>query len=209
MRLWRAPRTDIAWVVFPLVSLVVIGSAPNPSLRYLMAITPFGLYFGAQALANIPLPAGSGHGWRWRRSAVLTAYHLPKVQDRVQQVQGQRERGTDMADGPSSPYVLKAWDALDRYTHQDDIVAFWKVRAMALYTNRRGVQTVRRDVIEQRADFYLMKKGQTAFQLLVTESQGLSYGWTVVWQDESWILWRMPRGTGRPQADVSATMQVA
>lgn len=198
VRLWRAPRADIAWVVFPLVSLVVIGSAPNPSLRYLMAITPFGLYFATQALANLPLPRRLGPWVAVAALAVLTAYHLPKVQDRVQHVQGQRERGTDMADGPSSPYVLKAWDALDRYTHQDDIVAFWKVRAMALYTNRRGVQTVRRDVIEQRADFYLMKKGQTAFQLLVTESQGLGYGWTVVWQDESWILWRMPSRDGVP-----------
>jgi hypothetical protein len=196
VRLWRSPRTDIAWVVFPLVSLVVIGSAPNPSLRYLMAITPFGLYFATQALANVPLPRRMGAWVAVAALAVLTAYHLPKVQDRVEQVQTQRERGTDMADGPSSPYVLKAWDALDRYTHQDDIVAFWKVRAMALYTNRRGVQTVRRDVIEQRADFYLMKKGQTAFQLLVTEPEGLAYGWTVVWEDESWILWRMPSRDG-------------
>jgi hypothetical protein len=101
-----------------------------------------------------------------------------------------------MAAGPESPDVQPAWAALERYTHQDDIVAFWKVRAMGLYTNRRGVQTVRRDIIEQRADFYLMKKGQQTYQLLVTESQGLGYGWTVVWQDESWILWGIPREAG-------------
>lgn len=196
VRLWRAPRADIAWVVFPVASLVIIGSAPNPSLRYLMAITPFGLYFGAQALASIPLPRRAGPWLAVAALSLLTAYHLPKVQDRLDQVSRQRAIGADMADGPESPYVQPAWAALERYTHQDDIVAFWKVRAMGLYTNRRGVQTVRRDIIEQRADFYLMKKGQTSYQLLVTESQGLGYGWTVVWEDESWILWGIPRNVG-------------
>ena len=206
VRLWRAPRADIAWVVFPLASLVIIGSAPNPSLRYLMAITPFGLYFGAQALANIPLPRRAGPWLAVGALSLLTAYHIPKVQDRLDQVQRQRAIGADMADGPASPYVQPAWEALDRYTHQDDIVAFWKVRAMALYTNRRGVQTVLRTVIEQRADYYLMKKGQTSYQFLVTESQGLGYG---SGRTNPGFCGVFLVGPGRQPADVPATMHVA
>lgn len=197
VRLWRATRQDLPWVVFALGAIVIVGSAPNPSLRYLMAITPFGLYFAAQALANIPLPFPQQ---RLRNAglvavvalAALTVYHLPKVQDRLDLVAQRRANGTDMADGPEMPYVQKAWAALDTYTHQDDIVAFWKVRAMGLYTRRRGVQTTSRQVIEQRADYYLMKKGQEQYQFLVSVPDGESFGWSVVWEDDRWVLWKIP-----------------
>lgn len=197
LRLWRATRQDLPWAVFAVACLVIIGSAPNPSLRYLMVVTPFGLYFAIQGIASLPLERlRAPKATAWALAATLTAAlaisHLGKVWDRLDQVATQRDRRVDMADGPESTYVQPAWTALERYTHQDDIIAFWKVRAMALYTNRTGVQTISRDVIEQRADYYLMKKGQTAYQYLVSELQGESFGWTVVWQDPSWILWKMP-----------------
>ena len=33
---------------------------------------------------------------------------------------------------------------------------------------------------------------RTQYQFLVTVPQGQAYGWTVVWEDDNWVLWKIP-----------------
>jgi hypothetical protein len=73
----------------------------------------------------------------------------------------------------------------------DDVVAFFKVRVLTLYTDRRGVQSKDLEVIRQRADYFLMRRDSTFGQPLVSSTQGEALGWTVAWNDTEWVLWRL------------------
>jgi hypothetical protein len=76
----------------------------------------------------------------------------------------------------------------------DDIVEFFKVRVLTLYTDRRGVQSGILSVIKARADFYLMRKGGGGAQ--VSADDGAAMGWTIAWQDPQWILWKVRAPSG-------------
>ena len=106
------------------------------------------------------------------------------------------DRSGQIVDGPAAPYVQPAWSAVRTYTHQDDVVAFFKVRALTLYTDRRGVQSSDLEIVRERADYYLMRKGRSTGQPLVTDTQAASLGWANVWSDDSWVLWRVNRPAG-------------
>lgn len=200
VRLWRAPALDAPFVVVAVGSMTIAGMIPAVSGRYLMTATPFAVYFAAQALAALPLPGPlPRHAGKWVAVAalgLLTAYHLPKVADATSQMRDLREAGLDLADGPEQPYAQAAWEAVRTYTHQDDVIGFFKVRALTLYTDRRGVQSTPLDIVQQRADYLLMRRGMETGQPLITEREGEAMGWTIVWSDDDWVLWKV--GTPAP-----------
>jgi len=191
VRVVRAPSTDAPWAVFAVGSMTIAGMIPAVAGRYLMGATPFAVYFAAQAIASLPLPRRAGRWMAVGGLALLTAWHMPSVADQIGRANDARERGGGMADGPESPYAQAGWSAIRTYTHGDDVIAFFKVRALALYTDRRGVQSSDLEVVRQRADYYLMRKGMEGGQPLVTVPEGTAMGWTVVWQDPSWVLWKL------------------
>jgi hypothetical protein len=190
IRLWQAPRLDVPLAVFAIGSLTMVGTIPALADRYLLAITPFALYFVAQALAALPLPRRSG---RWLAVAMLGALvvvHAVRLGDTIDHVQRSRRNGA-VVDGPEAPYARAAFAAVREHTHMDDVVAFFKVRALTLYTDRRGVQSSELDIIRQRADYFLMRRESSAGQPDVSTEQGSTMGWTVAWQDTDWVLWKL------------------
>jgi len=191
VRMVKAPALDAPWAIFAIGSMTIAGMIPAISGRYLMGASPFAVYFGAQALAAIPLPRHSGKWVATGALALLTVWHLPGVSNQIRKMDDARERGGAVSDGPESPYAQAGWDALRTHTHQDDVIAFFKVRALTLYTDRRGVQSSDLEIVQQRADYYLMRKGMDNGQPLVTVPEGEALGWTLVWQDPSWVLWRI------------------
>lgn len=190
VRLRRAPRLDLPLAVFAIGSLVMVGTIPALADRYLLPITPFALYFAMQALAALPLPRMAGRRVAVAALVALVAVHAADVVDSVDTVQRSR-RGGAVVDGPEAPYAKAALAAVRTHTHMDDVVAFFKVRLLTLYTDRRGVQSKDLDVIRQRADYFLMRRNSSAGQPLVTTAQGAAFGWTVAWQDADWVLWRL------------------
>ncbi|MBI4935048.1 MAG: hypothetical protein HY828_14290 [Actinobacteria bacterium] len=190
VRLWRAPKQDLPLFVFAVGSMTIAGMIPALSDRYLLAVTPFALYFAVQALAAIPLPRHAGRWVAVAALAVLTALHLPDVTDAIDAASSSRDKG-QIIDGPEAPYVQPAWEAIRTLTHQDDVVAFQKVRALTFYTDRRGVQSSDLAIVQQRADFFMMRRDSTFSQPLVSTREGESMGWTVAWQDDNWVLWRI------------------
>ena len=79
------------------------------------------------------------------------------------------------------------------HTHQSDVVAFFKARALTLFTDRRAVQSSDLQVLRERSDFFLARRGSSFSQPFVTDEQAARMGWTAVWQDERWVLWQLPR----------------
>lgn len=189
VRLRRAPGDDIAMVVFPVLSMVIVGMHPAAGARYLLPITPFAVYFALQALVLVP--------WRPVPAAVLAAVcagHLALVPGEWRRVAAANERGVQ--DGPAAPYAQAAFDAVARHTRRDDIVAFFKARAMTLYTDRRAVQSSELGIVLARADWFMMRRGSDHSQPLVSDAEAGRLGLIEVWSDETWVLWRIPEPTG-------------
>jgi hypothetical protein len=194
LRLVTHLHDDLGIAVFALGSMTIVGLIPANSNRYLMSITPFAIYFGAQALAAIPLPRKAGPWFAVGMMALLVFHHTTQLPLAIRATD-QTNASVATADGPESAYVQPAWSAVRKFTHVDDIVAFWRVRALTLYTDRRGVQSSTLDVVNQQADYFLMRKDSVFFQPLVTDDQAANLGWKNIWQDTKWVLWqvRQPR----------------
>ncbi len=196
VRLWRTPATDAPLAVFAVGSMVVVGMIPATADRYLLGVTPFAIYFAAQGIAAIPLPCGSGRRrcGHWLATAVLAVVsvaHLTDLPSAVRDAQRFNERGM-VVDGPEAPYAQAAFTAIRTFTHQDDVVAFFKVRALTFYTNRRGVQSSDLHIVRQRADYFMMRRGSNFSQPMVGDTAATEMGWTAVWQDDNWVLWHLP-----------------
>jgi hypothetical protein len=194
VQLRRAATQDAPMLIFAFGSMAIVGMVPTSADRYLLAVTPFGLYFIVQALAAIPIPRLPPSSMAAVTLVALSLVHITDLPKAISDVRHANAAG--VIDGPEAPYAQAGFAAIRTYTHQDDIVAFFKARAMTLYTNRRAVQSSDLTILRQRADYFLMRRGSTASQPMVSEADGATMGWTIVWQDDSWLLWRLPRPTG-------------
>lgn len=191
LRLNEAPADDIALVVFAVGSMVIVGMIPAVADRYLLAITPFAIYFAAQAIAGLPWPRHLG---RWIATAAvgaLVALHATDLPERMRLID--RVNAAGVQDGPLTASSTAAFDAVRTHTHQSDVVAFFKARALTLFTDRRAVQSIDLQVLRERSDFFLARRGSSFSQPFVTDEQAARMGWTAVWQDERWVLWQLPR----------------
>jgi len=189
VRLWRHAADDAAVVVFPALALVIVGMIPANSTRYTMAITPFAVYFAAQALAAVPRA-----GW-WIAAVAMAALAVVHLTDVVPEIRATHRFNAAgfVLDGPETAESRRLWSAIRTHTHQDDVVAFFKVRALTLYTDRRGVQSSELPVIVERANYFVMARhpNAAAGQIAVTDDEAASMGWTTVWSDDTWVLWKI------------------
>ena len=191
VRAVRAPRADLPLIVFAGGSMIAVGTIPAIADRYLLAVTPFAVYFAAQAVAAIPLPRRAG---TWAAVAGLTfvsAVHLTKLPGAIDEVQRRNDAGI-VVEGPATASAQEAFDAVRTYTRQDDVVAFFKARAMTYFTGRRAIQSNRLLVVRERADFSLIRRGSTLSQALVSDEDARAMGWVKVWENNDWILWQLP-----------------
>jgi hypothetical protein len=64
---------------------------------------------------------------------------------------------------------------------------------MTFFTGRRAVQSSDLQIVRERSDFFLARRNSAFSQPLVTDAEAAAMGWTQVWQDVEWQLWRLPR----------------
>lgn len=179
---------------------------PAVADRYLLAITPFAVYFAAQAVAVIALPRSltdrkaPNRNGRWRHAgawlatlllAAITLWHISGIPSAVSDSQKFNYAGK-VVDGPEAAYAQAAFGAIRTFTQQDDVVAFFKVRALTFYTDRRGVQSDVLEIVRQRADYFMMRRGSAFSQPLVDATDAAGMGWVEAWSDSDWVLWRLP-----------------
>src|SRR5262249_51677758 len=127
------------------------------SSRYLLAITPFAIYFAAQAVASMPLAGGFAPRLAGVLLAAVALQHVTQLPDQI----GASQRFDDaghVVDGPADAEAQAAFDAVREHTAPHAVVAFFKARAMTLYTGRRSVQSDRLDAVLQHADYFMMMR---------------------------------------------------
>ena len=95
--------------------------------------------------------------------ALITLWHVSDIPSAVSDARKFNDSGR-VVDGPEAPYAQAAFDAIRTYTQQDDVVAFFKVRALTFYTDRRGVQSDVLEIVRQRSDYFMMRRGSAFSQ---------------------------------------------
>jgi len=201
--LWRlvtATRDDLGIAVFAVLSMTIVGMIDANSIRYLMSITPWALYFGVQALSALRVPRKErtrqfGPIIAAAAMVLLVVHHSTQLPLAIKATDSTNAT-MPTADGPESAYVQPAWTAVRKYTHTQDVVAFWRARALTLYTDRRGIQTSDLALVNQQADFFLMRRNFSFFQPLVSDAEAAAMGWKNVWQDSKWVLWQVRQPFG-------------
>jgi hypothetical protein len=63
---------------------------------------------------------------------------------------------------------------------------------MNLYSDRQSLQLTEADHILARADWYVMVKESTYVQVLLTEEDAADLGLTLEWENDRFVLWRVP-----------------
>lgn len=196
VRLWRCPGTDAPLVVYAVGSMTIVGMIPATDFRYLLGVTPYAIYFAAQAVASVPLPraATARHvapRFATAALAAISVMHLTDLPSAISAAGDFNDAGR-VLEGPESPHAQAAFGAVRTYTHQDDVIAFFKVRALTFYTDRRGVQSSDLEILRRRSDYFLMRRGTVPGQPLVDADDAATMGWTQVWHSTEWVLWRLP-----------------
>jgi hypothetical protein len=192
LRLTTDAADDIALVVFAIASMTIVGMIPAVADRYLLGVTPFAVYFAAQAVAAVRLPRDIG---RWAAAGALgamTVLHVTKLPEPIRAVQRANASGV-VQDGPFSAYALAGFDAVRHHTHESDVVAFFKARSMTYFTGRRAVQSSDLQLLRERSDFFLARRNSAFSQPFVSDADAAAMGWVSVWSNDQWELWRLPR----------------
>ena len=94
--------------------------------------------------------------------------------------------------GPTNPAVTPIFDAVEMFTRPDDVIVYFRARTMTLYTDRLAIQTTDIDRVRDRADFYAQQRGSTYYQPELSMEEAEELGFTMVWSNSEWILWRVP-----------------
>jgi hypothetical protein len=194
VRLWRHAADDIALVVFPALTLVIAGLMPADSVRYTMAVTPFAVYFAAQALIAIPRV---GEELALAALVAVTVLHVQDVVPAIRETAEFNDAG-GIVPGPETAESQELWAAIRERTHEDDVIGIFKARVLTLYTDRRGVQSSDVSIIDRRADYAVTARGANMGigEIEVTSGEAADLGWIEVWRGERWVLWRIGENEG-------------
>jgi hypothetical protein len=95
------------------------------------------------------------------------------------------------------------FEQVRRLTDSYDVIAFFRARAMMLYTERRAIQNSDLRLVASKADWYVMSKNpdgtpSSYAQYPLTDSEAVRLGFEKVYDNELFSIFRTPRRTPTP-----------
>jgi hypothetical protein len=193
----RRPALDAPLAAITVLTTLAVSTHFRMVGRYYFQVLPWVVYFATVAVAaGIQWAAGRGARQVVPRLAVLPLVYLLVVHAFV--LPGDLAEARDFNQGgrqqvgPTSPAVTPIFDAVSSFTRPDDVIAFFRARTMTLYTDRPAIQTSDVEHVRRYADFYAQMRGSSYYQPALTVDQARELGFTMVWSDPFWILWRVP-----------------
>jgi hypothetical protein len=179
----------------------IVGTLPFHEGRYLFSITPLLVYFAYQGIAaTIPGIAGP-RADSWSRPmrllpgalaiAFLAVFMVGSTVDLYHKT-SYRLRYDYAHWGPEHPSSVEMFAEVHSRTRHDEVVSFFRARALNLYSDRQSLQLTEADHILARADWYVMVKESTYVQVLLTEEDAADLGLTLEWENDRFVLWRVP-----------------
>ena len=194
----RRPGLDGPLAVITVLSALAISTHFRMVGRYYFQILPWVIYFASVAVgaaAELVLRSRRARRWAPRLAVVPLVYlvvvHAAVLPGDIGDARDFNRAGRQQV-GPTSPDVTPIFDAVAMYTRAEDVIAYFRARTMTLYTDRLAIQTTDIDRVRDRADFYAQQRGSTYYQPELTMEEAEELGFTMVWSNSRWILWRVP-----------------
>jgi hypothetical protein len=197
-RLIADVHRDIALASYGIAALFIVLVQPFQEGRYLYTIAPIAGYFAFQSLPTLMRSVTQ------KAAAVRIATAVVAVGGVLMLVQNARgfEHGTryDLSyrytqEGPATKNAQEMFAEVRRATAKTDVVAFFRARALALYTDRPTLQLTQLQQIVERANYYVMVKQSTYSQALLTDQDAAGAHLVKVWENNQYVLWRIPRNS--------------
>ena len=152
--LWRRPQLDLPIAACMIALLMIGGSFRAPGSRYVALVGPLALIFVLIALRELSrrLPRHRiGAAVALSLVALVVVGNAVKVADRAVSAR-EFARGGHVVWGPDSPESLEMFAAVSRHTGPDDVIGFFKARAMTQRTDRRAIQVDEFRPVDRAAD---------------------------------------------------------
>jgi hypothetical protein len=193
-RLIADPRRDLPLATYGIVAAVIVLVQPFQEGRYLYTIAPIVAYFAWQAIPTLIASTTTRSVLMRVAVVVVAAGAAALVTQNVRAVAHATDYHTTYrytVEGPATKQAQQMFAAVRQHTGPDDVVAFFRARAMSLYTGREALQLTVLAQIEQRADWYVMVKDSTYSQYLVTAQDETTAHLARVWENSEYVLWKV------------------
>ena len=193
----RATALDASLIGYLVGVSAIFAITPFHEGRYLFSITPLMAYFafhGAAQIVELLAPEGP----RGRRAAVavgtafVLVFTLANAHDLWRRTDARRDQGDQVIWGPADPNAIQMFDAVRATTDEDDVIGFFRARAMNLYSDRRSLQVTSLAHVLERTDFYVMATNSTYSQVLISDEEADAAGLEKVWENAFFIIWATP-----------------
>jgi hypothetical protein len=152
-------RRDAGLVGFVLVVFAIGGSFRYPGSRYMAAVGPALLLMAIVGARWLLARVGATRGWRpWAMAGVVACLLTMLVvgnsvrASRLVTSAQDFQRSGQVEWGPDHPAAVEMFTAVDLLTAPDDVIGFFKARAMTQRTDRRSLQASQYWPVERIAD---------------------------------------------------------
>ncbi len=196
LRLLRRLEEDVHLAAFLCASVVIMMVSPYQDSRYFFTITPLLAYFAYQALPTLAAIFTTGRPMAVRLASALPALALSGLvllcwRELAHAIDYHRDYHYTI-DGPEAPHAKQMFAAVKRLTRGDDVILFFRARAMTLYTDRSAIQGSDLDLLLPRSDWYVMAKNSDYSQTPLNDDQAAERRLTKAWENTRWVIWRVP-----------------
>lgn len=200
---------DIALASYLCGASLLMLISPYQENRYLLTVTPLLAYFAYQALAAtaqtlISKNRALAHIVTLVPAVLLSGLVLLNAQTLGRSFAYHRDYQYTMH-GPETPNAKEMFLAVQDRTRAEDVILFFRSRAMTLYTDRRSIMGTNLDDVLHRSDWYVMAKESTYSQNLLTDTEASALGLTKTWENSGWVMWQVPSPLPRQDESANAT----
>ena len=203
VRMIRATALDASLAGYLVGVCAIFAVTPFHEGRYLFSITPLMAYFALQGVAGIvERLAPRGDRGRGRSTgarvgvalgvAFVSIFALANVHDLWRRTELRRDLGDYVIWGPEDPNAVQMFEAVRATTDPDDVIGFFRARAMNLYSDRRSLQVTSLAHVLERTDAYVMAKNSTYSQILLSDADASAAGLQKVWENPYFVIYDVP-----------------
>ena len=194
----RATALDASLIGYLVGVSAIFAITPFHEGRYLFSITPLMAYFAFHGACPDRRAAGAGGTRRQTGGASSPARRsCSSSRSPTRTTSGdapmlRRDQGDQVIWGPADPNAIQMFDAVRATTDEDDVIGFFRARAMNLYSDRRSLQVTSLAHVLERTDFYVMATNSTYSQVLISDEEADAAGLEKVWENAFFIIWATP-----------------
>lgn len=187
---------DVALAAYLCAAGFIMLVSPYQDGRYLYTITPLVAYFAYHSVPSVAALAQWRHPTVRQLSAVVPGVALAglaflNAQDLAHSTRYHRDYQY-VINGPETPSAQEMFAAVREVTRGDDVLLFFRARAMSLYTDRLALQGSDLDRMLKRVDWYVMEKNSTYSQTPLTDAEAAGRGLKKAWENSGWVIWKVP-----------------